>query len=139
MVARSRIGLLRVLVLAIPLAACDEAVGVAGEFDAGATTLSMETMSDVGEQSADAFASMAVAGPQVFEGTSSGALLPSDHRLITAASTERFVSLQSQPFFPSNFLGVTFVFSETEERYIQSDDTGAPADGVRVLYYAVDP
>lgn len=42
-------------------------------------------------------------------------------------------------YFPSNYLGVTFVYNTTEGHYIPSDRTGGPENGIRVAYYAVDP
>lgn len=40
---------------------------------------------------------------------------------------------------PPAVLGKTFLFSTVESRYVVSDRSGAPADGVRFVLYAVDP
>jgi hypothetical protein len=40
--------------------------------------------------------------------------------------------------FPANVLGKTFVWDVTLDKYVQSTQTGAPANGVRFLLYTVD-
>lgn len=40
---------------------------------------------------------------------------------------------------PSEYLGTTFVWDEGQMSYVAGDAPGAPADGVRVIYYAIDP
>jgi len=40
---------------------------------------------------------------------------------------------------PSELAGVTFVWDESSDLYVASDLSGAPANGVRFLLYAVDP
>ncbi len=42
--------------------------------------------------------------------------------------------------FPSNYLGTTFVYNELTQKYEEDPNrTGAPADGLRLILYAVDP
>jgi hypothetical protein len=42
--------------------------------------------------------------------------------------------------FPANLLGATFVWDTQQNRYVEDPQaTGAPANGVRVILYAVDP
>jgi len=43
------------------------------------------------------------------------------------------------PIFPANLLGKTFTWSEDLGRYALSEETGAPANGVRFIVYAINP
>jgi len=43
------------------------------------------------------------------------------------------------PIFPANLLGKTFTWSEDLGRYAVSEETGAPANGVRFVVYAMNP
>lgn len=45
----------------------------------------------------------------------------------------------SSASIPPEALGKTFIYSTTEDRYVASDRTGAPGDGVRFVLYAVNP
>jgi hypothetical protein len=45
----------------------------------------------------------------------------------------------AQASIPANLLGTTFVWDVNVQHYAASDLTGAPADGVRFLLYAVNP
>jgi hypothetical protein len=40
---------------------------------------------------------------------------------------------------PMDYLGATFEWNADAGYYMQSDATGAPEDGVRVIFYAIDP
>lgn len=57
----------------------------------------------------------------------------------SAAAWRELTELDPAAFFPSNHLGVTFVYHHGEGHYIPSDRTGAPENGIRVIYYAMDP
>ena len=138
-VTRSRITLVRVMLLTITATACSEAAGVGGDYDPRVAADAVETMASVGTNTEDAFSSLALASADVFEGTTGAALVPLDPQQLSSADAHRLLALQSQPFFPSNALGMTFVYDEAEGGYVASDETGAPSDGVRVIYYAVDP
>jgi len=45
----------------------------------------------------------------------------------------------AEPIFPSNLLGVTFEWGSAEGRYVPTERTGAPANGIRFILYAIDP
>ncbi len=138
-VARMRIGVIRVLLISLTATACDEAVSVTGDFDPRGAADAVETITAVGSQAKDAFASLELAAPQVFPDASAAALLPADARLLTSANALQFAGVYAAPFFPANYLGVTFVYDVIAGAYVAGEQTGAPADGVRILYYAVDP
>jgi hypothetical protein len=51
-----------------------------------------------------------------------------------------FGSASPLAIFPADLLGATFVWDEAQDRYVEDPEaTGAPANGVRVLLYTVDP
>ncbi|MBW3552627.1 MAG: hypothetical protein KY466_03905 [Gemmatimonadetes bacterium] len=51
----------------------------------------------------------------------------------------RTASFRTQAHIPVELLGQTFVWSTTEARWVPDDSrTGAPADGVRVIWYVTD-
>lgn len=66
-----------------------------------------------------------------------------------ASATERIGSvtrrllgvpaMSSVPVFEPSALGTTFVFDQSEGRYVPSRRGGAPANGVRFILYAVNP
>ena len=121
------------------LTACDS-TGPSSAFDPEITADAMSQMAVAGEEAGEAFAGLALAG-DLFTQTSAAELLPSDGRILMDPASARTFATSAvvQPFFPSNYLGVTFVWSHAEERYVASEEAGAPADGIRLIYYAVDP
>ena len=64
-------------------------------------------------------------------------LLNTLQRLERLATT--FSAASPQDLFPSTVRGKTFVYNPQTARYAPSDRTGAPANGVRFMLYAVDP
>jgi len=49
------------------------------------------------------------------------------------------LSGSAAPIFPANLLGKTFTWDQDLGRYAVSEDTGAPANGVRFIVYAMNP
>jgi hypothetical protein len=66
-------------------------------------------------------------------------------RQTTLAATEGLAlkaGASAAPSFavlPTDVFGTTFVFDESTESYVESDRSGAPANGVRFILYAIDP
>lgn len=58
-----------------------------------------------------------------------------------AQALRRLASLRANPqaLFPANVLGKTLVWDTTAHAYVISNLTGAPAAGIRILIYAVNP
>lgn len=56
---------------------------------------------------------------------------------LAISSTEPQASLQS--VIPSSVLGTTFVYDTLSDKYVASGRTGAPANGIRFILYAVNP
>ena len=120
------------------LAACDDSTGPGADFDAVASADAMVTMVATGEELAPAFGSLQAAG-DLFAGDGAAMLVASGPAL-DAEATRRYVEApRTLAFFPSNYLGVTFAYSAAEGAYVPTEAAGAPADGIRILYYAVDP
>ncbi|MBW3553978.1 MAG: hypothetical protein KY466_10730 [Gemmatimonadetes bacterium] len=127
--------------LATTLTACDDATAPLGAFDPELTAEAMSEMAVAGEGAGEAFAGLALAG-DLFSGSTAAELLPSlQHGVLMDAAGARSyaTSAATAPFFPSNYLGVTFVWSHGQQRYVESAEPGAPADGIRLIYYAVNP
>ena len=127
--------------LSTTLTACDDATAPLGAFDPEVTAEAMSQMAVAGEDAGEAFAGLSLAG-DLFSGSTAAELLPSARHgvLMDPAGARSFAtSAATAPFFPSNYLGVTFVWSHGQQRYVESAETGAPADGIRLIYYAVDP
>lgn len=129
-----------VLALApLMLAGCDGDATGPGIFDPALTAEAMHDMEAAGDEVGEAFVSLSLAG-SLFDGSTAAAMMPSSERgLLMDESATRLYAASVGPFFPSNYLGVTFVWSFAEQRYVPSEETGAPTDGIRVVYYAVDP
>lgn len=126
------------LALLTGLAACDDATGPAGEFDARATADAVASMVTAGDELGDAFGSMEAAGP-LFQDPGTAQLVAGGPALDAEATRRYLEGPRPQAFFPSNYLGVTFEYSATEGQYVPTELAGAPADGIRIVYYAVDP
>lgn len=126
------------LVLLLAFAACDDAVSPSADFDARATADAMASMVATADDLGDAFASMEAAG-SLFEDPAAAMLVTGGPLLDTESTRGYLAGPRPQAFFPANLLGVTFEYSDAEGRYVPTELEGAPADGIRILYYAVDP
>lgn len=122
------------------LTACDDATAPVGTFDPEVTAAAMADMVAASEDMEEAWVGMALAGG-LFENTSSASLLPGGGTiLLDAVATRDYADrFGTRAFFPSNYLGVTFVWNQGQQGYVASEETGAPEDGIRVIYYAVNP
>lgn len=117
---------------------CDDTLLPAGDFDARASAETMEALVAVADGLGPAFASLERAG-EVLPGEAMPGLVWDGELPRSSAASLRAASSGSEAYVPAELLGVTFVWSEQEGRYTASELEGAPADGVRILYYAVDP
>jgi hypothetical protein len=95
------------------------------------------------EGSDDALLSLNLAA-EALEGAGADMLLVPDGAGLAGGLLPRASLLSprapSAAIFPSNLLGKTFVFDTELDRYrVAPDVTGAPANGVRFIYYAIDP
>lgn len=138
--------------LSLALAACGKDNGPS-TFDPQGTTTDMAVAQDAfGSQQAASFSAIGPDISVVLNGSpvvaSSAALALSRPSARSAAYARKLVSLLPrggtaiQPTvaaIPSSVLGTTFVWDEINDVYVASSLTGAPANGVRFVLYAVDP
>jgi hypothetical protein len=134
----SRVWVLLGLLL-LPVVACDDGSSPATEFDAESTAEVMAELASVSAELEPALASLEAAS-EVLPGESMAGLVWDGAAPQPSVSALRAVAeLRAEASFPAEVLGVTFVWDVAEGRYVASELEGAPADGLRVIYYAVDP
>ncbi len=157
MLRRPAVRFLAAAVLTGALAACGEN-GPSGPFDAAGTSADIGTVQGMfattsftsfsafsGEMDAVLGSSFTASVGAVQEGAAGvQSSIPG-----AAAYARRLAALlphgtaagfsASSGAIPPAALGKTFVYSTAESRYVVSDRTGAPSDGVRFVLYAVDP
>lgn len=118
-----------------PVRANEAALEVLGPFDGNpaieAMGLLTTAMPDFGSAPA-ALAMPAMPAPD-------GLAIPENFRLLTKVAP--FLSpTQPAVLFPADLLGKTLVYNATTGKYeVAPDSTGAPANGIRIILYAVDP
>jgi hypothetical protein len=147
---KSRRSLLALAALAVfAVTGCSDSVSPGEDFDA---VLTGQAASGIYEaiESNEAVQSLSVLGehfPQ-FAASPMTATLPTAPWNPGDWSAARLSALQALPFdptvaevlFPANYLGTTWVYNTVAGAYeIAPDSTDAPADGVRISLYAVDP
>ncbi|MBI3981983.1 MAG: hypothetical protein HY337_03670 [Gemmatimonadetes bacterium] len=133
---------------AVTLAACDG--GGSGDFDPLATSQAAAEVVNAMQQS-PAFHALDVLGEKIVDATSPGmvaAALPQNllpRTPFTAWTRDRAADLEAlapravaAPIFPADLLGKTLSYNVGLGRYEVSTETGAPANGVRFILYAVD-
>jgi len=143
---RSRRSALAALLVTSVAAACGDSTGPSGPFDPQGAAQAVQEMVAATDGLQDAFGSVQLAAP-LFESSASADLLPGGGGwVLPAPGVTRELAAAYDPaalelaaFFPSNYLGVTFVWDEQEGAYVPSGQAGAPSDGIRLVYYAVDP
>lgn len=141
------------LAVTVGLAACSDSNGPGdGEFDAPATTAELTAVDATFET--PAYQSLAALG-QYFENgpvamaSASAALLEAQQQNASASMSDR--AIQNAPQLSANlsayapiprlqeYYGTQFVYDELEEHYVANPDGEAPANGVRVILYAINP
>ena len=133
-------------VVAFGLAGCsgdDGPVGPVTPFDPDATAQAAAELEDRLDVESDVMMSLQLVGPALdAEGSAIVQLLPGGViRPAQPFNAQMMVapSFAMEPIFPSNFLGTTFEWDDLLGRYAMTERTGAPANGVRFILYAVDP
>jgi hypothetical protein len=139
--------------LALALAACGKDNTSPGEFDPQGTSADMAAAQDAfvsgpttSFAAVGAEISAALGGaPLVASAATRAMTTPSQ---ISARYAKQMAALMptggrgiqaSMAAVPSAYLGVTFVWDENTNTYVESDLAGAPSNGVRFMLYAVDP
>lgn len=132
--------------LVLGLAACgDDSAGPKTPFDPEATAQAAAELESRLDGDGDVMQSLYLVAPaleaeggvvvQLLPGGVAGVPRPFDGRAMIDPS----FSMVAEPIFPSNFLGKSFEWDESLERYAITERAGAPANGIRFVLYAVDP
>jgi hypothetical protein len=132
------------------LAACGDSTGPE-DFDAQSTQLKAQAVLGAFDQNL-ALQSLSVLGSTISFGAAQAALAagPFDPTATPATTAERLRALRNLSpsfggtgalaLFPTDLLGKTFVWDVQLGHYVlDANATGAPADGIRFILYAVDP
>ena len=125
------------LILGAGLTACDDLTAPEADFDPQSTAEAMETMVAASEDLGAAFGSLEAAGGLFTD--EGAAMLRAGGPAADASALRAFAGSPAAAYFPSNYLGVTFAWNASDAAYVPTELEGAPEDGIRVLYYAVDP
>ena len=138
--------MLATAVVAFGLAGCSGDDGPAGPvtpFDPDATAQAAAELESRLDVDSDVMMSLQLVSPALeAEGGALVQLLPGGIvRPARPFNAQMMVdpSFAMEPIFPSNFLGTTFEWDDVLGRYAMTERTGAPANGVRFILYAVDP
>ena len=124
-------------------AACgDSSTGPGGTFDPEATRQDIETLTSAVETD-EILAGLGLIGRSLGRQLGSPSIVSAGMQIAPTVDHLRGFALQgggsAAPIFPSNLLGVTFVYDEMTGDYVASSRTGAPSNGVRFIYYAMNP
>ena len=126
------------LLVGLGAVACDDGTSPAADFDAQQAAQTVESLTAAVETESleDAFGSVQNAG-MIFSSTSMQLLAEPPHELdVAAMETQGDVSAD---VIPSEYYGTTYAWNPDSLSYVATDATGAPANGVRILWYAIDP
>jgi hypothetical protein len=136
-----------VLITALPLAlfvaACGESsTGPGGTFDPEATRQDVESVTSAID-SDELLAGLGLIGNSLGNQLGSPSIVAPSADILPTVDHLRSFALagggSAGPIFPSNLLGVTFVYDDQVGDYVPSALPGAPANGVRFMYYAMNP
>ena len=126
------------LAVVLGVAACEDGTSPAADFDAqeAAQTVASLTAAVEAESLENAFTSVENAG-MLFSSTSMQLLAQSPLELdVSTMDSQADVAAD---VIPNEVWGTTYVWSTDSLRYVAADVAGAPENGVRVVWYAIDP
>lgn len=131
------------LPLALFVAACsDSSTGPGGTFDPEATRQDVEAVTSAID-SDQMLAGLGLIGNSLGGQLGSPSIIAPSADILPTVDYLRSFALagggSAGPIFPSNLLGVTFVYDDQVGDYVPSALPGAPANGVRFMYYAMNP
>ncbi len=133
-----RLGAL-VLVVALAGTACDEGTSPAADFDPQEAAETMESLTSAVEAESleDAFGSLDNAG-MLFSGSMALDQVAQFPWTLEVTELESEADLAAE-VIPGDFHGNTYEWNPDSMRYVVADVAGAPDNGVRIIYYAIDP
>ena len=141
-VSRRTGALCSTLAIAMFAAACSDSTGPGGTFDPEATRQDVEAITSAIDAD-EILAGLGLIGNSLSGQLGTPSIVAPGADLLPTVDHLRTFALagggSAGPIFPSNLLGVTFVYDEMVGDYVPSALTGAPANGVRFLYYAMNP
>jgi len=125
------------LFTALTATACDDGTSPAADFDpqGAAETMASMTSAVATESLTDAFGSLQNAS-MLFSGAMGDVVAQSPTAMDVRELRDADVAAD---VIPNEYNGNTYVWSPDSMRYVVGDGTGAPTNGVRVVYYAIDP
>lgn len=126
------------VLLGLSMTACDDAVAPGGDFDAASAAQAMESMVSAVDTAEleHAFGSLEAASTVLDGGVAALAADPVSPAPATLQAVDPAVSAD---VLPPEILGTTYAWSEAEMAYVPTEGGAAPEDGIRVIYYAIDP
>lgn len=128
------------MLLVVSVAACADGVGPAGEFDAEQVAQAMQEMVAAVDDQEMAHAMGSVNAASNLFSSDVPAALVAEPANPSVATLHGLADLAAADIFPPELpLGTTFEWSTTEMSYVPGQLPGAPPDGIRIIYYAVDP
>jgi len=130
------------LSLALFAAACGDSTGPGGTFDPEATRQDVEAVTSAIDAD-QILAGLGLIGNSLGNQLGSPSIIAPSASLAPTVDHLRKFALagggSAGPIFPSNLLGTTFVYDDQVGDYVPSTLSGAPAGGVRFMYYAMNP
>ena len=122
--------------LGLSTTACDDGTSPSADFEAGPMVDAMAEMVAVTDGLDDALHSVAIATAQFG--------LSADVEVDPYPSRPDLAAMEASPtpsasVLPLQHLGKTFVWDPAAGMYVEATTSSAPADAIRVLYYAIDP
>lgn len=137
-----------VAVLALAAGACsDDGTSPVdpANFDPVATELAVQDLQSQLNRDSDIMVSLGLASEGLGLQMGASRVLPVELDRAPVPFSAQFVRSYSmsagaaEPVFPPELLGTTFEWNFTEGHYVPTARTGAPADGIRFILYAIDP
>jgi hypothetical protein len=127
------------LLMALTVTACDEGTSPAADFDAQDAAETMENLTSAVETASleNAFGSVQNAG-MLFGGSIALDEVAAYPWSLDASELEAEADLAAE-VIPTDYHGNTYEWNPDSMRYVVADAAGAPTDGVRIIYYAIDP
>ncbi len=137
-----------VAVFALAVGACSDTgtdLGDPADFDPVATEQAVQDLQNSLDDDSDIMVSLGLAAEGLNMQGAASRMLPVElDRAPTPLSAQvvRNYSMSAsaaEPVFPPELLGTTFEWNFLEGHYVPTERTGAPANGVRFILYAIDP
>ena len=135
-----------VAVFALVAGACSDTgteLGDPADFDPVATEQAVQDLQNSLDDDSDIMVSLGLAADGLNMQVGASQMLPVELDRAPVPFSAQLVRSMSvnaaEPVFPPELLGLTFEWNFLEGHYVPTERTGAPANGVRFILYAIDP